>query len=153
MVFWVNAEAAAERAAALALGLRSTFDAVVATRALVFSVLPFCVSADAATDFSALLALLLARTLAAADETFLLVDSDFAMGMFDLSLTAPERHRSERRVADSPSARNIGKDGVHDAAVHRPPALRQRTACTPALEPPAHKTVIVGAPRSAAAEH
>jgi hypothetical protein len=39
-----------------------------------------CVSAEAATDFSALDAVLLFMTFAAAEETFLLVTSDFAMG-------------------------------------------------------------------------
>jgi len=56
------------------------FDAAEATFLLVTSLtLLACVSADAATDFSALLADLLFKTFEAAEETFLLVASDFAM--------------------------------------------------------------------------
>lgn len=59
--------------------------AAAATLGLVCSVLLLaCVNADAATDLSALLAVLLFKTFAAAAETFLLVVSDFAMGLNSL---------------------------------------------------------------------
>ena len=84
LTFWVRADAAADFAALLALGLLSTFEAVDATLALVFSELPFWVRADAATAFSALLALGLLKTFEAAVATFLLVLSDFAIGPVSL---------------------------------------------------------------------
>ena len=75
----VNAEAAADLAALLALGSSNTFAAFEATEALVTFVVLVCAKADAATDFSSLLAVLLASTLEALDAGFLPVDSDFAM--------------------------------------------------------------------------
>ena len=75
----VNAEAAADLAALLALGSSKTLAAFDATAALVTFVVFLCANADAATDFSILVAVLLASTLEAFDAGFLPVDSDFAM--------------------------------------------------------------------------
>ena len=75
----VNADAAADLAALLALGSSKTFAAFDATAALVTFVVFRCAKADAATDFSILLAVLLASTFDAFDAGFLPVDSDLAM--------------------------------------------------------------------------
>jgi hypothetical protein len=69
----------------LAFGSCRILDAADATFLPVVSFTLFvCVSADAATDFSALVAVLLFKTFDAADETLLLVTSDFAMDVASL---------------------------------------------------------------------
>lgn len=103
LTFWVRADAAADFAALLALGLLRTFEAVDATLALVFSVLPFWVRAEAATDFSALLALGLLKTFEAAVATFLLVLSDFAIGPVSLLKGRSWRGRRSGTLPDSRS--------------------------------------------------
>jgi hypothetical protein len=78
--FCVSADAAADLASLLAVLLRRTEPAELATLALVFSLLPFWVSADAATAFSAFDADLSFKTLAAAEATLLPVLTLLAMG-------------------------------------------------------------------------
>jgi hypothetical protein len=67
----VRAEAAADFAALLALGLLSVRAAADAAFALVTSPLRLCVNAEPAADFAALLALELCKVLPAAEAAFL----------------------------------------------------------------------------------